>query len=593
MAIGVAYWPLVQQGYPYTHSIGSNALWAYQFGQQVLAGQIYPRWLEQSFASLGSPTFVFYPPLCMWAIVPFAALNLSVMEQLIGSVGLALGFMAIGAWGVSRSLFPNQIWIQGICVAMSVLSPYFLINIHVRGAMGEMWAMVGLIWILWGLLIRWAGTQAWRLIPLSLAITVLALSHLPSLLLFVITWIPLPLILLELPGSNWRSNLFEVLIDLFKQLWCNIWDLYLPLGLGLGLACFFLLPPVFDQHLINIGFIEIAIPTERLLVDGILNFSHQLTDHEFDRQLVWIFGLNLGTGLVLLLIGWIRPGLQIWTKPTKVLFWATLLSVVMVTDLGKGLYQLITPLERIQFSWRWLAIGSICWPFLWGILLSRVPIFRTQILSWGIRIVGVGTTAALLFWGTGQVLQSAYPWPFKANQLDQFFRDRPVFPQEVDLTARPYETVDFALLRNRLGEPFMTDVSEYTPAWSLGPPHLPQRNYELIEWDQGSGEISDLEWQFGWRQFRVNALQPGRLLLRMYSWPGWQVRVGDQISEGMDHSRDGRLQITVPQGETQVEVRYRGSKAEQWGRWISGFTVVCFGVILRAHRRLVQILKVV
>ena len=216
-----------------------------------------------------------------------------------------------------------------------------------------------------------------------------------------------------------------------------------------------------------------------------------------------------------------------------------------------------------------------------------------MILSWVIQLVGVGTTAALLFWGTGQVWQSAYPWPFKANQLDQFFQDRPIFPQEVDLTARPYETVDFALLRNSLGQPFMTDVSEYTPAWIPNPPHLPLRNYELIEWAQGRGEILDLKWQFGWRQFRVNALQAGQLVLRMYSWPGWQVRIGDQSSEGLDHGSDGRLQITIPQGETQVEVRYRGSKAERWGRWISGLTVICFTVILRAHRRLVRLLRVV
>ncbi|MFS8909045.1 hypothetical protein NW835_11455, partial [Synechococcus sp. OH2] len=52
-------WPMLQRGYPITHSTHFNLNWAFQYQRQFFGGQFYPRWLEYSNFGYGNPTFAF------------------------------------------------------------------------------------------------------------------------------------------------------------------------------------------------------------------------------------------------------------------------------------------------------------------------------------------------------------------------------------------------------------------------------------------------------------------------------------------------------------------------------------------------------
>src|SRR5262245_35917477 len=60
------------------HDVAVSLQWAPSFARQFRAGDLYPRWLPESFTGLGAPVFYFYPPLTYWidALVSVATGNL-------------------------------------------------------------------------------------------------------------------------------------------------------------------------------------------------------------------------------------------------------------------------------------------------------------------------------------------------------------------------------------------------------------------------------------------------------------------------------------------------------------------------------------
>ncbi len=589
---GSVYIPLWWGNYPYVHSIGSNVLWTFQYGHQVLSGQGWPRWLEQSFASLGSPTFVFYPPISMIATVPFALLNWPVVDRIIGSISLAIGVMGLGSYGYARTLL-KQRWLALLCACLAVLSPYFLINIYIRGALGEMWAMAWIPWILWADAVAQSGSMqspssqssklgsfCFSTVFTSLGIALVGLSHLPTILLFTGGWLVTPWIRALGLRASWHS------------LWKGVQRSYPPLFIGLGLASALLLPALLDQDLVNIGFIKAnAQPTERFMLVGLwqdpahLSLPH-FTEHDFDSTLTPIFILTLTTWILAVYFNRLQP-----IQGSGMVLISSSLALVMMTDLSRWVYVWIPPLMSIQFSWRWLALAGAHWPFIWGILLHAQDQSRQAQGRLRLRGLDLGITAVVSLILIQGIWSHIVFWPQKASELNTFFEDRAQLTAEVDLQDRPYQPVDFALLRTQSGDPFMTDVSEYTPRTALGPPHLPPRTFDQVEWIQGHGDSQITQWRPGWRSLLVTHSSGGVLGLRTYAWPGWKVSVrplesgslGSQRSGRLELSKDqaqsssaldpwGRLTVEVPAGDSDIEVSYQGTQSERIGRWLSGLS---------------------
>ncbi len=45
------------------HDFPFHLKWANHFSKQIWTGELYPRWLQDMNAGLGSPAFFFYPPI--------------------------------------------------------------------------------------------------------------------------------------------------------------------------------------------------------------------------------------------------------------------------------------------------------------------------------------------------------------------------------------------------------------------------------------------------------------------------------------------------------------------------------------------------
>ena len=606
--------PMLLRGYPITHSTHFNLSWVFQYHAQLSGGQWYPRWLEYSNLGFGNPTFAFYPPLWMVATLPWWLLGMDASAAGIGSMGLALAVLALGLYGYGRCFFP-----RGLALAVAGLGtalPYVLLDLYWRGAVAEIWGIAVLPWLLWmtqaladvyadrNRLPAFASRRWLAIAAVAIAYGLLILSHLPILLIVTLLW-------LWMPGAiaprGWR--------------WPVARDAYTGAILGAWWTAFYLLPVICDRRYVQIDLLnglEDYFPPNRLMLTGLLSLRPRLTEHWFDLQLLpaWLTvaaTVAIG-GAVWLWLHWRSrsdandntqtPSGDRLQRATGMWIVMGAVSVAMGTDAFAWVYLLVPPLQRIQFSWRWLAIACTVLPMLWGylgLLALRVwqgggqsaekrKRWRSRLLAMGLALAmaGVAISTANQSW---QVFARAqYDRPLTNSFLE--LAAAKSYPQEPSqLPAEPFLYWHW-LFRDGLG---LADVWEYR-AKQVALPLPPDRSVPLLEWADPALEASetaplDLErWQYGLRSFTATnpTERQQTVLIRTFFYPAWGLRV-DDFDVPTQASELGVLQAIVPPGEHRVELRYRGTLAYRVGCWLSlaagllGGMAIAVGIVRFRH----------
>ncbi|MBP0005919.1 MAG: hypothetical protein J7642_19745 [Cyanobacteria bacterium SBC] len=575
--------PMLERNYPINHSTHFNLSWAFQYQRQFFSGQLYPRWLEFSNFGFGNATFVFYPPLSMVATLPFRMLGLGLPASLIGSMALAISVLGWGLYRYARSIYP--VWVSAVVSAVGMMSPYFLVDIYQRGSLGEVWAIAVLPWILFAsqqsidrVSIELPTTSSWRqrlarwglepdrdLLALGIAYGALVLSHLPTLLVFTSVWWLLPGWVGK-PESRWKACL----------------RCYAGAALGLMGTAFFLLPVLFDGGAVQLDRLYVSedyFPQNRLILSGLWQLKPDITNHWFDRTLwkPW------------LVMAWVTLGSIVGYSLEKTdgrrrnlaTYWtfASLVALLMTTDLLGWLYSWIPPLQRIQFSWRWLGIATVCVPLTLGDWLLRTATADSP-QTWRRGVMGAvsGLLWLTVVWHGFQGMLVAEGTTYQPETIEQFARLARAkrFPEEPHLPpAQPFLHWHWIYTD---GLAFV-DVWEYR-AIGLELPLPPDRIYPLVEWrDRGRDGLDVERWDFGIRQIIAeNPTSGDRLLrLRTFDYPSWFVRLDRGAWRRVDRSIDGRIQVSVPPGSHQVTVSYRGTPAERLGLAISLVTWIAVG----------------
>ncbi len=602
--IGMVVWPMWQQNYPHTHSFHFNMMWAFQYGRQFWAGQLYPRWLEGSYFGLGSPTFSFYPPLCMMSTLPFVWLGTG--KALVGSMALATVVRAWGSYWAAR-----QVWSAPISVAvviMAATTPYFVLDIYDRGAIAEVWGLSLMPWVIGaGLGLTRAiltGSRWWRWgLALAAAYGGLALTHLPMVLVWTVVWPLWPLGFAQSFSGPLKPRVWQPLMTLGIRI-------YGVTVLGLLSVSFFVLPAAFDQSLVSIDLIngwDIYDPLQRFMV----SFTPwiQTTDHAYDQLLLPHFWLPLLVLGLTLMVAVLR--LRLSPKPPEItheitqdpdciepriqrglLFFVAgslLIASLMMTSLSAPIYQLSGSLTRIQFPWRWMGVTAsvvpFCFGYLWQGILGLESVL-SPILKRPAQITGSLLILGLMGWIMAQGLaypqQALYNPPLVA-EFEHLMEQRPPFPAEP--TIDPAQGERFLGWHWKYPEGLaFVDAFEYRPVLGQGSPVPPARTYPLLEWQSGQGQIETQTWRYGQRHFWVKpdpSSDPVVLTLRMFAYPAWQIKQDGRLlsPDQISAAPDGRLQLALDPTPTDIDIRYQGTPAEQWGNAISGIVILGLGIL--------------
>ena len=285
----------------------------------------------------------------------------------------------------------------------------------------------------------------------------------------------------------------------------------------------------------------------------------------------------------------------------------------MGTDLSSAIYTSVPPLQRLQFSWRWLAIGATTLPLLWGYWL-RVAMTRWRWLAVAgqplksgqrqrsqVLVIALVSLAGLV--AIASVGQSAHV--YTSTQYD-----RPLVKEFIRLSAGktyPHEPSQQPVspffhwhwrFPDGLG---LADVWEYRAKdVSLALP--PERPIPPLAWsnrefeDSGLGLLKLTEWNYSWRRFTATnvSIAPESLVIRTFFYPGWAASI-DGHPLPLQASNEGLLELAIPPGQHTISLCYRGTWAYQLGRGITGTSIVAIALAVvqssRHHKHAVEELQ--
>lgn len=357
--------------------------------QSLLAGEVPPLWAKDLGYGYGMPLFLFYGPLPTLIAVTTTFLGLSelaaVRALLVMSNVLAFAgsIRLLRRWGLSAAL---------VGATFFSLAPYRMVDLYVRGAFNELFALSLLPWILDSVLrITPTSWKSWM--PSSLWMAALVLSHNLTAL------IALPLI--GAAALVWQAQA--------RQFGRRIVQLTAAALGAIALSAFYAVPAALENKNTIIGSI----------LSGYFDFRLHFL---YIRQLWWArwgyggsaYGPDDGITFHLGIIAWISlvlllfwcttivvrfirhrrlpPGTRarlIWTITVLFLGGA---SLFMTLERSRFLWELVPVLQYLQFPWRFLAPATL-WISLWiALATTRVRLLPLRWWLCGIAVIIIAVT---------------------------------------------------------------------------------------------------------------------------------------------------------------------------------------------------------
>jgi len=348
---------------------------------------------------------------------------------------------------------------------------------------------------------------------------------------------------------------------------------------GMALAALYLIPAVWERHSADLLSAITYSPTS--IQDSWLFGRHAgALFIQHDRVLFHISVIAIGMiGIALtgLLVCWRRgslPGKRRWWLPL-----AAIPVVVLFLQLPISLpiWNLLPKLRFLQFPWRWLVAVEA--PM--GIFFAAA-VWTTH-RRWRIAVVSV--CAALFLLNTLGVRR--------------FFFDPGAANYSVTAVLNGY--------RNRT---LADDEQEYAPPTtddSLVAMHLPDACFTANS-QIALGQIAPdgiLTWSPAQHtctatfsaqaipskprteHFQIHAVtsSPGYLVLRLRTYPAWQVRVNNSAIRSMPQRDDGLMAVPVPKGPVVVTVNWIATPDVIAGRWVSVLAFLLLVILAKWERK--------
>ncbi len=483
-------------------------------------GQIPCRWVPDMGDGYGFPLFNFYPPLPYLVGQVIRTVGFSFVDT--AKIVFLLSFLVSGVtmYFLSKEFFGK---LGGVVSSIFyVWAPYHSVDIYVRGAMNEAWALA------WFPLILLAGYKVittnvkflkkW-VIVLALSWAALLLSHNLMVLIFTPVF------------AGW------CLIFLWKQ---KGWSRILPMAISgisaIGFSAFFTLPAVFEQKYVHVD----------TLVQGYYEYiAHFATISQLLFSRFWGYGASvwgendgmpfsighahwLLSIVLVILVAWeFKKHKKISVNNLIICFmflvgWATLF---MIHSKSTFLWQLVPPLKFVQFPWRFLALATLSFSLIAGGVVEHLKLLGK------LRII---IPVVLVFLVIGLGWSYFLPLHGKMGPLTD----------EQKFTGAAWD------LQRTAG------IFDYLPKTAKENPKEGQS--KLTEVIEGKSVVTSENEGTNWAKFNVNVSSDSTLIrIGIFEFPNWRVFVdGQEIKAEVPESEKwGRMYVTVPKGEHQINFK--------------------------------------
>lgn len=531
IVILLSYWavrPLLSPGYFPMHDdtqVGRVVV----MGRALSEGQFPVRWVADLGYGYGYPLFNFYGP---WPYYVGGAIYLLGFSGLVATKAMmAIGIIlpALTAYFLVARFLGR---LAGMVAAVFLTyAPYHAVQVYVRGAVGEYWALSFVPLIILGLLEGCDGKKR----KLSALIGGLGLAG--AILSHTIFGYTTTLFLIVGLAIYWLIRVIKRDIDLLLITYHS--SLLLT---GLGLSAFFWLPA--------------AVEMRYTAVAGQIGPTANFRDHFVCLSQLWnsmwgfggsipgcLDGMSFKLGKFHLLVafwGWVawlrrpRKGLETWYVGAGL--GLLLFSIFLTLPASHFVWETVPGMAFIQYPWRFLVYALVGLSMLTPLVLVALR----GLARWGVT---ASLVVAVIF----------------INQ--KWFN--PQFTYQRDAAA--FETVQE--LRFRVSQ--ISD--EYLPPKLPRPKSLEELPRDTIT--APAGVTTRVEYESGtYGRYTLESNKELDIVINRAAFPGWRAKLDNNNANW--ESRDGRLVVRLPSGKSKLEIQFSDTPVRQLANIISIATVV-------------------
>jgi len=364
----VAVLPFFGKGFLPTHDGEFHFIRFAEFFRMLQTGYLFPRWAPTINSGYGLPVFEFMYPFANYISSVLHVFGMEFVEgfKISSALGYLIAVLFCFLWLKKRfGLFPAVIG----TIASSYV-PYWFVELFVRGAIGEVWAIAFVFMALWSIEIK-------RPVLFAVTITGIILSH------NILTIIFGPFLILYL---LWRRD------------WKWIWFMLL----GAGLAAWFWLPAIMEsRYMVGLNTVnykdhfasiaELLIPSWGTAFSGPGYIADKMS-----------FQIGIGPILWMISAGILILSKRITGKQKREvlgLFILIVLVLFMTLPQSTVIWELIPFMTYIQHPWRFLVYLIPITAYIAALMSSSI---RNK---WIVVIVAIVSIAVAFSYTRGAVYE--------------------------------------------------------------------------------------------------------------------------------------------------------------------------------------------
>jgi len=507
-----------------------------QFTDALRQGQFPVIWLN-NFANYGLPVGLFSHqiPLYVGAFVNFLTNNPVLSSNVVTLIGVVAANLLFYKFA--------RVYVSSFSALLGTLlfsvAPYRILNIYIRGAIPETFSAFLLPLILLSLYALFSKNRLAAFFLLILSFAALTLTH--PMMLLIYSFFIFPYFVFLLLQSYKRENRQIRIKDVLSR----VGFFFAALGIGVGMGSYYILPLILEKKYFYFG------QYTNLLTNDFLNLSNFISerwayfykDNVFTRGHIVQLGLPetviIIFSVVLLLVVYLQRKQEKNLSIFVVVLLIGLIGLFFTTSLAVPLYQLLSPLQNIQFPWRMLSVVIFIPPLLLALLTERI---KKKTLIAGLVLLIVAFRIPQLYGKNFTIQPNSY----------------------YDQTKENLHSVNM------------------NTVWTGRTQDYPDRPDQVAIID-GTGTITPSAVTHTLRESEVVAQTPLRVVDYTFYFPGWNVYLnGSKVPiEFQDPDYRGVITYSVPKGKHIVKTVFEDTAVRRYAKLLSvGFVVLVLGLYL-------------
>lgn len=528
--------PILRPGFFSFHD-ETHMVDVYEMTRSLELNGFPPRFAPDFNFDLGHPYFNFYYHLPFYITTALQFLSFSMTDSYKYMLGLSVILAAAGFYLFLRNHVSKKSAVFGALVYL--LSPYFAVDLYVRGAPGEMFILA---------LFPWAGYLLNRYLKKSSSVN-LAFSSIAIFLISISHNVLLPFI--------YSLLLFYGLVILYidKSNLKNYPKIILPFLLGFLIGGYYLLPAFMEIKYIS--------SYEQINIADHFPFLKQLvTPHWGYGPSIWGYldDLSFDIGTVNLILLVVSLGIfKFAKKEIKILlifFWIVFgTAVVLMNSRTLFFWESIRYLRLVQFPWRMLLLTTISTSFIAALAIEVL----TEKMKKNSTVLLAVIFVALL---------TLNIWHYHASEYKNISDERYLQLYFANQSFQESGTEDV---------PFSQEYRNFTEDFI--PPTIwqnqrPANLLPKVQYATGSASLGDQDYKIEGLTYNINysTEEENKILISKAYFPGWRAMMNGKELSVEPYSEYGIIAIPISPGSGTINLSFENTPVRNIANLISAIT---------------------